>query len=396
MLKILKLFLFIFMMIATSMFVYKPKTKSLSKVKPLVKASSVKKRYQLPHVVYHPEKKNYPHLKASDFSQLPKWDNSDTVKSLQAFRQSCQVWSKQDPNKKIGNSEIPLLVKDWLPICEQANRLGDRVSGDEAKQFFETFFKPYHWTYKDKGLFTGYYSPVVQGSLSKTSVYKTPLYATPSSHVVSRFSRQQIYNGALAGKAKVIAWLKSPLDAMALEIEGSGMIKVGQDKHFFVGYDAENGKRYHSIAQLLINSRVISRAKASMANVKAYFVKHPEKINTYVAKNPSYVYFKTYMNKSFKGAQGAPLTPHYSLAVDRRYIPLGLPLYLSTTSPTSTKGDIRDMHRLMVAQDVGGSIKGAVRGDIYWGAGERATQIASLMESSGQYWLLLPRSFTVA
>lgn len=328
-------------------------------------------------------------LKPMNFEDLPQWSSADVVKSLQAFKRSCDVWGKMNPNTSVGSRMVSIKVKDWLPICRRANQLSN-PSQEQAQYFFETNFKPYHWKNAKKGKFTGYYSPIFKGSLKKSTIYNTPLYATPK-RCKRSYSRAEIYRGALAGKAKVIAWLKNPIDAMALEIEGSGVIDLGNGKKCFVAYDNENGHRYQSIAQMVIDSGILSRARASTENIRRYFAKHPEKIQSFVARNPSFVYFAKFADSDFSGAQLSVLTPKYSIAVDRHYIPMGLPLFLRTQRPINTAGVVKPMARVMVAQDTGGAIKGPIRGDIYWGAGEKATKIASLMSETGTYWLLLPR-----
>ncbi|NDH09593.1 MAG: murein transglycosylase [Gammaproteobacteria bacterium] len=330
---------------------------------------------------------------ASRFHELPNWEKADVLKSFFAFKASCHVWSKMEPSHRVGSEAIPMTAKDWLPICTKAESLPKDLSELEAKRFFETYFAAYHWKSAQKGRFTGYYAPIFKGSLVKTKEYSSPVYAAPEKERLIHSTRKQIYNGVLKGRAKVIAWLKSPIDEMALEIEGSGVIDLGKNKHIYVNYHAENGHKYRSMAQLLINSGIIKRSNASMTKIKDFFTKHPGLIQKYVFKNPSFVFFSTVSNKAFPGAQGAKLTPKYSMAVDRRYIPLGTPLFLSTKRPIDTKGSTEALNRVMIAQDTGGAIRGPIRGDIYWGVGERATKIASLMSNQGDYWLLLPRSY---
>lgn len=361
-------------------------------------------------------------LKKVQFEQLPQWEEADVKKSLIAFKSSCELWMKEDPNMSVGSQLIPIKVKDWLPVCERAMTLQGNVSTQRIKHFFETYFQAYHWAQYKKGTFTGYYAPTFKGSTHRTSVYKTPIYAYPGDlisahlgefsssckktrqiygHVVGRhlkpyFTRYEIYHGALKGKAEVIAWVKSPLDAMLLEIEGSGVIETTFGQHIYVGYSAENGHRYHAIAQLLINNHVLKSHQASNAAVRKYFDQHPDKMDEYVRKNPSYVFFERYNKPSFKGAQTVALTPQYSLAVDKHYIPMGVPLLLNTEYQVSKESKPKTLSRLMIAQDTGGSIRGPIRGDIYWGAGDKAMQIASLMSNPGDYWLLLPKHITTS
>lgn len=356
-------------------------------------------------------------LKKVDFEQMPQWEQADVKKSLSAFKSSCELWMKEDPNMSVGSQAIPMKVKDWLPVCQRAMTLQEHVSSKQVRHFFETYFQAYHWSEHHKGKFTGYYAPTFKGSTHRTSIYKTPIYAYPGDlisahlgeftstchktrqiygHVVGRhlkpyYTRYQIYHGALKGKAEVIAWVQSPLDAMLLEIEGSGVIETTFGQHIYVGYSAENGHPYHAIAQLLINNHVLKPQEASNQAVRKYFNQHPEKMDEYVQKNPSYVFFERYAKPSFKGAQTVSLTPQYSIAVDKHYIPMGMPLFLNTDYPMNKEGQLKTLSRVMIAQDTGGSIRGPIRGDIYWGAGDKAMKIASLMSNIGDYWLLLPK-----
>lgn len=334
-------------------------------------------------------------LKQCRFDDLDAWDKTDLAGSLNAFRNSCQLWEHLSPSRRIGNSKIPMKVSDWLPICKQATQLPDDITQTQAKAFFETYFQPYHWKAYHEGKFTGYYSPTVKGSTVKTDTFKTPLYDAPKdlSKHVHYFSREQIYNGALKNRAKVIAWLKSPIDAMLLEIEGSGVVETPKGEQIFLGYSGENGRKYNSIFKLMINNRIFKRSNASINAIKKYFNIHPRAVNQYVSKNPSYVFFTRYSFPNFKGAQNVVLTPKYSLAVDRRYVPYGVPLFLKTKSPVNEQGDIKLIRRVMIAQDTGGAIRGPIRGDIYWGTGARAMKIADMMSSRGDYWLLLPKHF---
>jgi len=343
-----------------------------------------------------------PHIIASNslvsgqFSHLAQWEQVDALGSLQAFQQSCKLWVQQDPNHSIGNRKIPMKVKDWLPVCQRALSLPDDLKVKEAQQFFATYFKPFHWKAYHHGKFTGYYAPAVIGSTTKTSQFKTPLYEVPQKNRGLHYSRAQIYQGALRGKAKIIAWLKSPVDAMLLEIEGSGVIETPKGERIFVGYAAENGRRYRSLAQLLIRDRIFKPATASVTAIKSYFMKHPGQLKSYIQRNPSFVFFSRCRENFFTGAQNVALTPKYSLAVDRRYIPLGVPLFLKTKFPINERGDTAHVQRIMIAQDTGGAIKGPIRGDIFWGIGSKAMNIANLMSHEGDYWFLLPKHFDLS
>ena len=398
-------------------YVFKENSVETTSVPAPIKSESVQDLSEIPK--QKPRMVSKTHFKQVDFSELEKWDEADVLGSLNAFKQSCQLWKRMNPNRFIGNAQIHMMVKDWLPVCEKALAQPNNISTKQAKLFFETYFQPFHWKNFHSGQFTGYYSPTVKGSKTPTTDYKTPLYSKPndlvtadvkdfvaqnqkSSNIYGRligkhlkpyYSRQEIYHGAIKKKAKIVAWLKSPLDAMLLEIEGSGVVETQDGEQIFVGYEAENGRKYRSIAQLLINSGILNGHKASIDAMKKYFSVHPDALSKYVGLNPSFVFFSRYAYPTFKGAQNVVLTPQYSLAVDKRYIPYGVPLFLKTKCPINTAGETKELHRVMVAQDTGGAIKGPIRGDIYWGTGQHAMKVANLMSHTGDFWLLLPKHF---
>ncbi len=252
--------------------------------------------------------------------------------------------------------------------------------------------------------------------LKKTKKYNIPLYGLPSNLVtinlglfdpqlknrtlVGRvngakilpfYTRAEINKGAIKEFASVLAWVDSTIDRSFLEIQGSGIIALPDGSQLVVGYIGENGAPYTAVAKVLIDQGVMTRDNASMQHIRNYLEAHPDQIDLVLNQNKSFVFFNTLRQKAALGAQGVALTPGYSLAIDRKWVPLGAPVWLSTTRPEEKTEQQKVFQRLMVAQDTGGAIKGIVRGDVYWGAGERATAIAGKMKNQGHYWLLLPR-----
>jgi membrane-bound lytic murein transglycosylase A len=140
----------------------------------------------------------------------------------------------------------------------------------------------------------------------------------------------------------------------------------------------------------MIHQRLITKDSASSNHIKQYLQTHPDKMDSILNQNKSFVFFEVLKNNSANGAQGVPLTPGYSLAVDHSWVPYGTPTWLVTKITKKDKGT-QAFQRLLVAQDTGGAIIGAVRGDVFWGAGKNETFIANHMHNSGRYWLLLPR-----
>lgn len=333
-------------------------------------------------------------LKQVTFAQLPGWNNAEVKKSLSAFQLSCKTFLKQAPTAAVGSNNIHLQAKDWQPACKAA------LSVDEssAKPFFEKWFYPVEFVKPQsfRGLFTGYYMPAIKGTLTRTGPYTTPIYGLPSdlkqsSKHKSYYTREQIDNGAIKKKAPVIAWIKSPVERLFLEIEGSGVIQLTNGEKLYLGYAGENGAPYTSIFSVLIKKGVVTKDNASKNTVKRYLESQPKYANNLLHANKSFVFFQNLNQSIALGARGIALTPGYSLAIDKKWIPLGAPLWLNTVVPEQQNNSQKKFQRLMIAQDTGGAIKGVMRGDIYWGSGKKATYLAENMKNQGHYWLLLPK-----
>ncbi|RUR19292.1 hypothetical protein ELY21_05280 [Legionella sp. km535] len=359
-----------------------------------------------------------PAFRQVNFNQLPGWEAAEFKKSLTAFQTSCRAFIKQDPERVVGTNQIDLQAKDWQPACQAALKLNP-VSEKSAKLFFQKWFSPVEFYDGEpvKGLFTGYYMPLLKGSYKKSDEFSVPLYELPSnlmtidlglfiSHMKNRklvgrisgnkmvpfYTREEINKGAIKDTAKVLLWIQSPIDRLFLEIQGSGIVELEDGSRVFVGYDGQNGAPYTAIAGVLIKKGIMTKHNASMQAIKRYLEAHPKEMDKILNKNKSFVFFRKLSLDGALGSQGVALTPGYSLAIDREWIPMGAPLWLSTTRPDSKDPNVnKPMQRLMIAQDTGGAIRGKVRGDVFWGGGEKATLIAGHMKNEGHYWLLLPR-----
>ena len=259
----------------------------------------------------------------------------------------------------------------------------------------------------------------MKGSFTRSEAFNIPLYELPKdlvtanlqlfssdlksskplvgrlegSQIVPYYTRAQIRKGAIKHKAKVLVWVHNPIDRLFLEIQGSGIIELEDGKKMYIGYNGQNGRPYTSIAGVLIKKGVMTKQNASMQGIRQYLQDHPAEMDEVINHNQSFIFFRQLSLNAALGSQGVALTPGYSLAIDKQWIPLGVPLWLSTSRPDSQNAGInKPFHRLMVAQDTGGAIKGKVRGDVFWGGGNKATFIAGHMKNEGRYWLLLPRS----
>jgi membrane-bound lytic murein transglycosylase A len=333
-------------------------------------------------------------LKQVSFDDLPGWNNVEIKKSLLAFQKSCDTFLKQEPNHKVGSQLINLKAKDWHPACKEVLTI-DSAHEEQAKIFFEKWFYPIEFAKKPtRSLFTGYYMPQLKGNLTRTAEFNTPIYGKPTqinSQSLPYYTREKIDNGALKNKAPVIAWINSPVERLFLEIEGSGVIKLANGKQVYLGYADENGAPYSSISKVLINKGIMTKDNASKKAIKRYLESQPKKGNELMHENKSFVFFQKLRSLIGLGTQGMALTPGYSLAIDKKWIPIGAPLWLTTTIPNEHNNDKKQFQRLMIAQDTGGAIKGLMRGDIFWGSGKKAAFLGENMKNSGHYWLLLPK-----
>ena len=359
-------------------------------------------------------------LKKATFEQITGWNGDRHDKAIGPLLRSCAKIEKRPADLSMG--PVGGVAGDWFGPCAAAAALPDRRP-DLARSFFEAHFRPYLVTAdgRPEGLFTGYFEMQLKGSWLRKEPFTTPIYERPqelvdanlgefrqelkgqrlSGKVVGgRFvpfdDRAGIEAGALAGRGLEMMWVDSPIDAFFLHVQGSGRVVMDDGSIVRIGYAARNGHAYHSIGRELIKRGELSRERVSMQSIRAWLRDHPDQGAALMATNPSFIFFRV-VDGALKslgkeqgpiGAMGVPLTPGRSMAVDRRHIPLGLPVWLDTTDPVEPGEPLR---RLVIAQDTGSAIKGPVRGDLFWGFGNDAATRAGLMKQPGHYFLLLPR-----
>lgn len=361
-----------------------------------------------------------PHLSLSktSFNHLPEWQTDNQADAFQAFKQSCVEILKRNPNAPFSPLHKAGLVKDWQPICLAALKLKkpDKIA---AQKFFETWFNPYlvKNNFNRKGLFTGYYLPLLQASLTKDKNYSVPIYGFPSDLVKVNLGlfkstltnytvtgqiknnllfpypdRAAISQGAIKKTAPVIAWSNNAVDVFFAQVQGSAILSLPNHQQLMIGYATDNGYPYTAIGKVLIQAHALRSSEVSMQTIRDWLVKHPEQINIILNHDASYVFFKILKNNAPIGIEQVPLTPNRSLAVDMHYIPLGAPIWLDTKIPNpNPRLNHSSFRHLLIAQDTGGAIKGVIRGDIYFGAGSDAIFLAGHMNQLGRYWILLPK-----
>lgn len=352
-------------------------------------------------------------LKQMKFVDVPGWAGADHSLILPAFLKSCEVLSKRGLDADMGPDQRMGKVSDWVDICADAKKIrpGNKV---EVNFFFQSRFVPYLASNNQNptGLFTGYYEPELEGRWGPEGAFETPIYSRPNDLISANLgeyrdefkgkqiagrvlknklipynTRAEINNGAIKGRGLEILWVNDPVTLFFLHVQGSGRIRMADGSTVRVGYAGRNGRPYTSIGKELVKMGIMPLKDVTAPAIMDWLRANPEAGRQVMNKNESFVFFRVVDGDGPLGAQGVPLTPGRSMAVDRKFIPYGIPIWLNTTDPLDAKLPLR---RLLVAQDTGSAIKGPVRGDVFWGFGAEAAQRAGVMKSRGQYYLILP------
>lgn len=373
-------------------------------VPPVADCSPAKPCPSCPPPVTEPARPAEKPLQAADWPDLPGWQNDDQLAAFEAFRASCSTLESQ-----------PL----WNASCVSA-RAADVATAAAARAWFEAEFRPWVLVNPDgtrEGMVTGYYEPLLKGSRTRKPPYLSPLFAPPEDLVVVDLA--EVYpelknlrlRGRLQGRKLVpyytraewnqqeesrldgaLFWIDDPLDLFFMQIQGSGQVVLDDGTRVRVSYADQNGHPFKSIGRWLIDQGEIKLEQASMQGIKAWARSHPRRLQELLNANPSLVFFRELPVEGSgpPGALGVPLTPGRSIAIDPRIVTLGAPVYLATTWPNDSK----PLQRLMLAQDTGGAIRGAVRADFFWGSGAEAGALAGKMRQRGAMWALMPRSYS--
>jgi membrane-bound lytic murein transglycosylase A len=330
-------------------------------------------------------------LVATSFERLAGWRDDDHAAALVAFRRSCARIRSWPPDRALGKAAIGGIVADWRPICAAAEALRS-ADGAKVRYFFETRLRPYLATEggRREGLFTGYYEAALKGAWTRHGPYQTPVYTRPPELVtgVPFHARARIDKGALAGRGLELLWATDSVDVFFLHIQGSGRVLMEDGSVMRLGYSGDNGHAYYAVGRALVARGEIAPDAITMQSIRAWMRVDYARATALMALNPRYIFFRRITDAGPIGAQGAALTAGRSLAVDPKFLALGLPLWLDTRHPK----DGTPLRRLVVAQDTGGAIKGALRGDLFWGAGAAAAEAAGRMRESGRYYVLLPKN----
>lgn len=348
----------------------------------------------------------YALLKPSQWDDIEGFAEDDLAAAWPAWLRSCSTLINKP---------------QWQATCAAAKTL-NKPNKQAIQAYFTQYFNVYSATNQDgtdTGLVTGYYEPVLKGSRNKSAQYAYPLYRQPNDLVTVELGdtypelKYKRVRGKLLvdkeGRNKLVpyltraaieanpaplagnelVWINDIIDVFFLQVQGSGLVKLDNGGEVHVGYADQNGHTYNSIGRVLIERGELSADQASMQGIKNWARNNLDKLRDLLNSNPSYVFFRELPAglPGPLGALGVPISAERSVAIDPKYVPLGAPIFLSTTQPNSQS----PLKRLMVAQDTGGAIKGGVRADFFWGAGEEAGAKAGAMKQQGKIWVLLPK-----
>jgi len=342
----------------------------------------------LPKVKPTEKTKQLTKIKKTPFDYLNGFYDDDLDLALDVFKKAC---TKSKRNEQF---------KD---VCENS------LDFTNGKEFFTKNFTPKVLVSStgDTGLITGYYEPLLYGSRTKSDLYPYPIYKTPKDLVTIKNKKRHSNFKHLRYKAKlkkgryypydtreqiekrddleVLCYVEDKIDLFFLQVQGSGRVLLDNGELINVGYANQNGRKYRSIGKKLIEDGYLEKEEVSLQTIKAFLLQNPLKVDEILNYNPSYVFF-TEKKQTATGSLNVPLVAKRNIAVDRRYIPLGMPVFLETSNPKTKKA----INKLVIAADTGGAIKGEIRADYFLGYGDEAMELAGLMKEEGRLFMLIP------
>jgi membrane-bound lytic murein transglycosylase A len=367
-------------------------------------------------------------LEPIEWNALKGWAADDHATAFATFLTSCRPLLRTNVAQ---GKKRPMYVA-LTQVCRQALAAG-RLTEDQARLFFERNFRPLRVTkLGDRaGFLTGYYEPIVDGSRFPTGIFKVPIYRRPpdlvpplnktgpgfpnkgqslrrtsSGALVPYYDRGEILDGALDGQHLEICWIKNQMDALVIQIQGSARVRLEDGAMLRINYDAHNGYPFVPVGRILIERNIIARQEMSLERIREWLRANPQSAEEVLRQSRSFVFFRIVglsddrqpkdaqgapPEREAVGAQGVPLTPGRSIAVDNALHVYGTPFFIQADLPRTGEKRSVKLDRLMIAQDTGSAIVGPARGDIFWGAGDQAGQLAGRVHHPGKFALLVPR-----
>lgn len=355
----------------------------------------------------------------ASFSDLEGWKADDLKGFMKAYRTSCARILKKNPADKFSSDPAWGTYGAWQDACRAGAEVNENDAAS-ARTFIENNFKVVAASAGGdrQGLFTGYYESTLNGSRTRHGAYQHPLLARPTDLVMVELGdfREELKGQRIAGRVldgklkpyenraaivggklpasqfKPLVWLDDPHDAFFVQVQGSGIVHLDDGSIMRVGYAAQNGHPYYAIGRELVKRGIYKKEDVSMESIRNWLLNNPSQAEELMNTNPSYVFFQESPDDGTgagpQGGEGVKLTAGRSLAIDRGKLPYGFPVYLIADYTDEAGKPIR---KLMMAQDTGGAIRGAVRGDYFWGSGQTAEQKAGPMKAQGRYYFLIPK-----
>jgi membrane-bound lytic murein transglycosylase A len=352
------------------------------------------------------------------WADIAGWSEDDHLQAYKAFRVSCRPIAAQR-NLPADHKALGISLRD---PCRAAKAL-DISDGAKARAFFEERFLPLRISRlgEDDGFVTGYYEPVIDGSRTQTDVYNVPVYRRPSNlfvrgikqsasglpnkgqvfrkigrrKLVPYYDRAEIEDGAIAGRGLELCWLRDQTDLLFTQIQGSARVRLEDGSTIRINYDAQNGYPYTPVGRILIDRGIVPKEQMSMQKIREWMDQNPDGAKELRRQNRSYVFFRE-VHLSDKdeavGAQGVPLTPGRSIAVDKTLHVYGTPFFIGGELPIESEQSKTPFHRLMIAQDTGSAIVGPARADLYFGAGADAGRVSGRLRHNMRFVMLVPKS----
>lgn len=354
-----------------------------------------------------------------EWSDLDGWAADDHAAAFATFLDSCTALTGKHQSPS-GMTEIAVALRG---VCERAQAAIPLDDGS-ARKFFEENFRPLQISKlsETSGFLTGYYEPIIDGSRVPTGEFHAPLFRRPANLVASGwrklgdafpskgvkvgrrvgrrkivpyYTRGQIEDGALDGWHLEICYLRNELDVQYAQIQGSARVRLEDGTILRVNYDSYNGWPYTPIGRVLIERGYLTKDQVSMQSIRRWMEAHPDEAKDVRRQNKSYVFFRiTGLSDEDEavGAEGVPLVPGRSIAVDRALHTYGTPFFIDADLPITNDKATTKFHRLVFAQDTGSAIVGPARADIYFGAGDEAARMAGRIKNKGRFYMLLPRA----
>jgi membrane-bound lytic murein transglycosylase A len=357
-------------------------------------------------------------LTATTFAALPAWTEDHLAEAVPSFLNSCARLAELPDGAPVGVDGAGGKARQWRAACAAAAKLkpGD---DDGARKMFEREFVPYVAAGKGgtRGKLTGYDVQEMHASKTRHDAYQIPVLARPSDlamvdlgdflrdaharklwgrldpkgKLVAYPTRQEIRTGALGPRAVALVYADDPVDVLYAQIEGSAKAVLDDGTTMWLEFDGKNGRSYRGVGGVFKTLGLLGKGQRTMQGMRTWFKANPKRFDEIVDQDQSYVFFKVSAKPGAVGTQDVILTAERSMAVDRSQVALSTPIWVETRVPIVGKPGAEDWHHLLIAQDTGAGIMGAVRGDIYWGDDAKAAEFGGRMGGPGKYWLLLPR-----